>query len=249
MLDFSATITYSMLYQCLSTIELNQPLQLVLEKLKDLPLILSTLSCNDLHWKDMKRGLLVSDGKQHIDPDDIDIQEIQRLIEMYPVVVSRHFMVRVNALMQITRLFATPEGIARIDSVCSTAIPPETSELYKLVKNCQIHRHTNSEVSRAIQQIRREETDVSRKMFKICMRILRERQVSACECVFRLCHLSMRDSSRKTIFVNTRKAEQRYKVLKFNEAGQAAGYCANIFERYEKRPAEHPPTMILTICV
>lgn len=343
------------------------------------PTYFVTLSCNDLHWKDMKRGLLVSDGKQHIDPDDIDNQETQRLIEMYPVVVSRQFMVRVNALMQFlktdTEIFggkvkdhwwriefqnrgsphlhmvvwiedhpsvATPEGIAHIDSVCSTTIPPETSELYELVKNCQIHRHTSTctknnsvcrfnfprseclethvidpssnefiyngvricvlkrksedgwvnnyspallkmwkanmdiqpcgtnesiayyiakyvskseptnlegEISRAIQQIRREETDVSRKLFKICMRILRERQVSACECVFRLCHLSMRDSSRKTIFVNTRKAEQRYKVLKFNEAGQAAGYCANIFERYEKRPAEHPNYDFNNMCL
>ncbi|CAG5002806.1 unnamed protein product [Parnassius apollo] len=67
------------------------------------PTYFVTLSCNDLYWKDMKRGLLVSDGKQHIDPDDIDIQETQRLIEMYPVVVSRHFMVRVNALMQFLK--------------------------------------------------------------------------------------------------------------------------------------------------
>ncbi|KAF9409134.1 hypothetical protein HW555_011413 [Spodoptera exigua] len=100
------------------------------------PTYFVTLSCNDLHWKDMKRGLLVSDSKQHIDPDDIDIQETQRLIEMYPVVVSRHFM-----------------------------------------------------------------------------------------------------------------AEQRYKVLKFNEAGQAAGYCANIFERYEKRPAEHPNYDFNNMCL
>ncbi|KAH9638034.1 hypothetical protein HF086_014895 [Spodoptera exigua] len=122
---------------------------------------------------------------------------------------------------------------------------------YYIAKYVSKSEPTNldGEVSRAIQQIRREETDVSRKLFKICMRILRERQVSACECVFRLCHLSMRDSSRKTIFVNTRKAEQRYKVLKFNEAGQAAGYCANIFERYEKRPAEHPNYDFNNMCL
>ncbi|CAG5002801.1 unnamed protein product [Parnassius apollo] len=122
---------------------------------------------------------------------------------------------------------------------------------YYIAKYVSKSEPTNldGEVSRAIQQIRREETDVSRKLFKICMRILRERQVSACECVFRLCHLSMRDSSRKTIFVNTRKAEQRYKVLKFNEAGQAAGYCANIFERYEKRPAEHPNNNFNNMCL
>ncbi|CAG9762951.1 unnamed protein product [Ceutorhynchus assimilis] len=56
----------------------------------------------------------------------------------------------------------------------------------------------------------------------------------------RLCYLNMRecDSSRKTVFLNTRKPEQRYEVLKFTEAGQAGSYCAN--ERYEKRPMEHP---------
>ncbi|KAJ8889128.1 hypothetical protein PR048_008622 [Dryococelus australis] len=35
------------------------------------------------------------------------------------------------------------------------------------------------------------------------------------------------------------KPEKRYRVLQFNEAGQAAGYCSNIFDRYEKRPVEH----------
>lgn len=94
----------------------------------------------------------------------------------------------------------------------------------------------DSGIRNAIQQIRQEETNLARKLFKICMRIMRERQISACECVFRLCHLSLRDSSRKTVFLNTRKAEQRYKVLKFDETGQATGYCANIFDRYEKRP-------------
>jgi len=41
------------------------------------------------------------------------------------------------------------------------------------------------------------------------------------------------------VFLNTRKPEQRYKVIKFNEQGNATGYCANIFERYEKRPVQH----------
>ncbi|VVC90599.1 unnamed protein product, partial [Leptidea sinapis] len=35
----------------------------------------------------------------------------------------------------------------------------------------------------------------------------------------------------------------------FNEAGQAAGYCANIFERYEKRPAEHPNYDFNNMCL
>ncbi|PZC80727.1 hypothetical protein B5X24_HaOG213951 [Helicoverpa armigera] len=59
----------------------------------------------------------------------------------------------------------------------------------------------------------------------------------------------MRDSSRKTVFLNTRKPEQRYKVLKFTEGGQAAGYCANMFEQYEKRPTEHPDYNFNNMCL
>lgn len=71
----------------------------------------------------------------------------------------------------------------------------------------------DSDVARAIQQIRQEESDISKKLFKVCMRILKERQVSACECISRLCHLNMRQSSRLCVFLNTRKLEQRYTVL------------------------------------
>ena len=72
------------------------------------------------------------------------------------------------------------------------------------------------------------------------MRILKERQISACEAVFRLAHLNMKESSRKTVFLNTRKPEQRYNALQFNETGHASGYCNNIFNRYENRPDFHP---------
>lgn len=92
-------------------------------------------------------------------------------------------------------------------------------------------------VAHAIQQIRREETNISRKLFKICMRTLKERQVSACECVYRLAHLEMRDSSRKTVFLNNRKPEQRFRMIQFDDGGRASGYAKSIFDRYERRPA------------
>ncbi|KAG5872171.1 hypothetical protein JTB14_010732 [Gonioctena quinquepunctata] len=73
-----------------------------------------TLSCNDLQWKDMKKVLLMTDGREHIDPDDIDIHETQRPIDMYPVVVSRHSMVRVKAIMQFLKTdFEIFGGIVR----------------------------------------------------------------------------------------------------------------------------------------
>ncbi|GBN32811.1 hypothetical protein AVEN_85060-1, partial [Araneus ventricosus] len=92
-------------------------------------------------------------------------------------------------------------------------------------------------VAEAIRQIRRDETNIAKKLFKSCMRILKERQVSASECVYRLCHLPLRSSSRKCVFLNSRKPDQRYQVLRF-ENNKAVGLCSNIFERYAKRPRQ-----------
>ncbi|KAG5666052.1 hypothetical protein PVAND_017748, partial [Polypedilum vanderplanki] len=103
-------------------------------------------------------------------------------------------------------------------------------------------------IAAAIRKIRLEETNISRKLFKICMRILKEREVSAAECAYRLCHLPLRGSSRTTLFLNTRKPEQRYYVLKF-QGNQAVGMCSNIFERYEKRPREHPDFDFPNMCL
>ncbi|GIY42271.1 ATP-dependent DNA helicase [Caerostris extrusa] len=68
------------------------------------------------------------------------------------------------------------------------------------------------------------------------MSILKEWQVSSCECIFRLGHLNLRESSRKGVFLNTRKPVTRNRMIKFNEVGQAEGFTANIFERYKIRP-------------
>lgn len=55
------------------------------------------------------------------------------------------------------------------------------------------------------------------------MKIMGQRQVSACECVYRLCHLKLTHSARTVVFLNTRKPEQRrYRILKFDEAGPGA---------------------------
>lgn len=320
----------------------------------------------------MRKALLMSDNRPDVDPETLTVQETQRLIEKYPVVVSRQFMIRVSAIMRVLRnsdemfgskvkdfwwriefqnrgsphlhmvvylehcpKFDTPEGLQHIDKTCSCDLPPEEDEeLRQLVKKCQTHRHTptckknstvncrfgfprqecsetkivahSSEefirsngrivllkrrkedqwinsynptllrlwkgnmdiqpcgsneaiayyiakyvsktepagveptVARAIREIRREDSTTSTKLFKICMRILKERQVSSCECAYRLCHLPLRDSSRICVFLNTRKPEEIYKVIRFDEHGTAVAYFINIFERYEKRPLVHP---------
>ncbi|GIY15745.1 ATP-dependent DNA helicase [Caerostris darwini] len=303
------------------------------------PTYFVTFSSNDLNFLDQRKTLLIADGRPDVDPSTLDIYEIQQLIEKYPAILSRHFMVRVNALMKFIKNndevfggkvkdhwwriefqnrgsphlhmvvgieihpeFDTEEGKLLLDRNCCCKMPTEEDpELYELVKKCQIHRHTqtctknntsvrcrfnfprqecdetrivshssddflrdggricllkrrkedawvnnfhpqllrlwtgnmdiqpcgsnetiayyitkylskaepegvDSGIAQAIQQIQREESDISRKLFRICMKILHERQVSAAECAYRLCHIPLRDSSRSCIFLNTRKS-------------------------------------------
>lgn len=40
--------------------------------------------------------------------------------------------------------------------------------------------------------------------------------------------------------LNTRKPEQRYKVLKFSDRWKATAYCTNVVDRYEKLPTKPP---------
>lgn len=334
------------------------------------PTYFITLSCNDLNWNDMRIALLKADGREDVDPSNLTINETQLLVEKYPVIISRHFMIRLNAFMKFIKntdgilggkvkdfwwriefqnrgsphahmLFwiedhpdlETPEGVEVLERVVSCQMPEEGSDLYELVKKCQVHHHTDtcnkndpnvvcrfgfprreSNVTKiigttsdefvrnngrtcvlkrtrqerwvnnynptilelwegnmdiqpcgtneavayyvakylgkaepenmdpgfaqAIREIRREETDISRKLFKICMKILNERQISACEAVYRLCHLHMRGSSRKTVFLNTRMLDQRYHVLQYGHDDQGMGFCSNMMERYEQRPLE-----------
>ncbi len=145
------------------------------------PQFFITFSCNDLHWEDMKKALLLADGQTEIDPVDLDIYATQKLIEKYPLVVSQHFMLRVSALMKVMKSndcifsgklkdfwwriefqnrgsphlhmvvwihdypqFDTPEGIEKIDEVCSCSIPGDNINLSNLVQKCQLHRHTST---------------------------------------------------------------------------------------------------------
>lgn len=48
----------------------------------------------------MRKALLIADGRPLDNPNDLGTIATQRLIEQYPVTVSRHFMYRFNALMK-----------------------------------------------------------------------------------------------------------------------------------------------------
>lgn len=59
----------------------------------------------------------------------------------------------------------------------------------------------NPSVAQAIRNIYREESNKSVGLLKISMKILNQRQVSACECVFKVCHLSFRQDSRSALYL------------------------------------------------
>lgn len=48
----------------------------------------------------MRKALLIADGRPDVEPNDLHIYETQCLIELYPIILSRHFMIHVNALMK-----------------------------------------------------------------------------------------------------------------------------------------------------
>ncbi|XP_013140257.1 PREDICTED: uncharacterized protein LOC106104649 [Papilio polytes] len=68
------------------------------------------------------------------------------------------------------------------------------------------------------------------------MAILNQRLVSAPECAYRLCHLPLKMSSRKTVFVNSCRPEQRFRLLRFDS--DETSIYNNIFDRYVSRPHE-----------
>jgi Helitron helicase-like domain at N-terminus len=345
------------------------------------PHLYLTLSCNDLNWPDMIKALLLADGQTDRDVDSVGVFEVQTLIERYPVVLSRQFMMRFNELIKClksnsSKVFRgklkdhwwrvefqnrgsphihlllwidnfpdveTEQGIAVVDEMISCQIPDEDDELAELVKTLQTHRHTTAcyknnvkycrfgfprpqcvktrilapdsadfirsggrtceivrsikekfinnynavvlklwganmdiqicgndeniayylakyltkaepqevrrEIKKAIETIKNEDSETAKKMFKISMILLNHRQVSACECAFRLCHLRLRESSRKCHFLNTRLPDQRYKVLNFYDSKTAHGFCSNLIERYENRPISHENYDFKNMCL
>lgn len=159
---------------------LNELLAMI--RCKGPPTYFITFSCNDLHWLDMRKALLIADNQPETDPKTLNIFDIQDLVERYPDVVSRHFTQRINVLLRFLRYnpqelggtevtdywwrikfqnrgsphlhmviwlaghppLDTPEGIAMLDKIVTCEMPSEDSDLYDLVKKCQVHRHTDT---------------------------------------------------------------------------------------------------------
>lgn len=58
-----------------------------------------TFSCNDLHWPDMIKALLIADNQDINEIDQLTFEIKLNLVQKYPIVVARQFSVRINALI------------------------------------------------------------------------------------------------------------------------------------------------------
>ncbi|CAH0717072.1 unnamed protein product, partial [Brenthis ino] len=66
--------------------------------------LIATFSCNDLHWPDMIKALLIVDNYQDINKiDQLTFEMKLNLVQKYPIVVARQFSVRTNALMKYVK--------------------------------------------------------------------------------------------------------------------------------------------------
>lgn len=327
------------------------------------PTWFATFSCNDLNWEDMTKALLIADGRFDIEPEELSYQERLELVEKYPVVISRQFMLRVSALISFIKCnneifggpvvdywyriefqnrgsphlhmllwcngipdFNSEEGIGVINNVISCSLRGDNHEL---VKRLQVHRHSDTcykdrstktcrfgfprpvsdkteclgpdetianngrfcilertideimvnnynpvllqiweanmdiqpcgsvtavayyiakyaskceptecgdVIKEAVTNAKRNSNDLWRQLFSVSMAILKRRLVSAPEAAYRLCHLPLKMCSRKTVFVNSCRPEDRYRLLRFENDDTSV--FNNIFDKYEERPDE-----------
>ncbi|CAG9094543.1 unnamed protein product [Plutella xylostella] len=105
----------------------------------------------------------------------------------------------------------------------------------KYASKCEPH-DTGEVVRDAITKAKRSGGDVWKQLFAVSMAILSQRLVSAPECAYRLCHLPLKMSTRKAVFVNSCKPEERFRLLRFE--GDETSIYNNIFDRYVLRPDE-----------
>lgn len=103
----------------------------------------------------------------------------------------------------------------------------------KYASKCEPH-DTGDVVKETILKTKRSGVTVWNQLFSVSMAILSQRLVSAPECAYRLCHLPLKMSSRKAVFVNNCKPEHRFRILRFE--GDEKSVFNNIFDRYIQRP-------------
>ena len=82
-----------------------------------------------------------------------------------------------------------------------------------------------------------------KRLSKVGNTMLTHRELSAQEAAYRLCHLPLRENSRKVVFLNTARPEKRTRLLKSRsdllqlEDDSSDIFIPGIFDRYASRPS------------
>lgn len=103
----------------------------------------------------------------------------------------------------------------------------------KYVSKCETH-DSGDLIRETITTAKRQVGTVWHQLLTVAMAILSQRLVSAPECAYWLCHLSLKMSSRKTVFVNSCKPNERFGLLRVE--GNESSIYNNIFDPYVRRP-------------
>ena len=90
------------------------------------------------------------------------------------------------------------------------------------------------EIQDAIDKINKAENlPAQKKMHRIAMTLLRNREVSSQEAAFRVCHLFLRKSTRATVFLPAYPKPDRYRMLMRESLNDdEPRFCLNMIDRY-----------------
>jgi len=95
----------------------------------------------------------------------------------------------------------------------------------------------------ALKQIKNSNNnDFVHKIRNVSNIIIKNRERSAQEAAYVICSLPLRDSSRATVFVNTKPALNRTRLVRkeslLNEEFDESDFCSDIFDKYTNRPIQ-----------
>jgi hypothetical protein len=93
-----------------------------------------------------------------------------------------------------------------------------------------------NQIQTSMDSIMKSNLTAQQKMNRIAMTLMKNREISAQEASFRLCHLFLKKSSRVCVFVPAFLQERRLRMVRLETIGNDPKFCLNIIDRYMFRP-------------
>ena len=104
-------------------------------------------------------------------------------------------------------------------------------------KSAETEIPVTAEIQKIVQEVEAGRLDKFRGLrHDVGMKLIDNRMMSACEAASNLLRIPLRKSTRDTVFINTSKPEDRYRLLK-EQDDRVVGTYNNMIDRYMMRPA------------